>query len=157
MSLFATTFFVLTLSALGFSCPDGWVHYGSSCYLHIWDAVTWPEAQTICALMKSCLMEIESAEENRFIASRLANLHVPKVWIGINDFAHEGRFVLTSSDRPIKYARWEHGEPNNDGHQNCVVMYRDGTWDDDYCDQSFKYPNRRPRNTFICERKHVRK
>eukprot|EP00745_Piridium_sociabile_P001731 TRINITY_DN110628_c0_g1_i4.p1 TRINITY_DN110628_c0_g1~~TRINITY_DN110628_c0_g1_i4.p1 ORF type:complete len:154 (-),score=18.21 TRINITY_DN110628_c0_g1_i4:180-641(-) len=153
MILLSFIFFALLLPAQGRRCPDGWTIFGPSCYVYITNPTSWSSAQTICGLLGAHLPEIESAAENRFLTSMVVKLHGPTVWIGFNDFVHEGRYVWTSTNKPIEYSNWDSGEPNNVvlgvGDQDCGVLYKNGFWDDDFCEHRSSHWR-----TFFCEKSH---
>lgn len=72
-------------------------------------------------------------------------------WLGINDIARDGQWVLSSSGQPLTYWNWVAGEPNN-AHgvtEACGGMYRDGRWNDDECVRSRTF-------TSVCERRKSR-
>ncbi|XP_011564302.3 uncharacterized protein LOC105394158 isoform X1 [Plutella xylostella] len=67
------------------------------------------------------------------------------VYIGVSDFLAKGVFE-TVDGRPVTdvYSVWGPGEPNDvNGVEDCVILRRDGTINDDACDK--KYP-------FICKK-----
>jgi C-type mannose receptor len=76
---------------------------------------------------------IASATENRLIFDLVGG---GKYWIGLNDRVSEVSFVWASGET-ARYRNWYPGEPNDNGNQDCAQFYgRDGTWDDDFCDES---------------------
>jgi hypothetical protein len=72
-----------------------------------------------------------------------------KWWTGFNDLTVEGTWVWINGD-PVTYTNWHPGEPNNvyssfwRQDEDCMQYnrYGDGTWNDEWCSQSFR---------FICE------
>ncbi|XP_076466735.1 low affinity immunoglobulin epsilon Fc receptor-like [Babylonia areolata] len=154
MLLLAVILFSVFSPASGIECPDDWVSFENSCYVYVNDVATWTGAQTICALLHSRLVEIESAEENNFIVSQMKLRNVPKTWLGFNDFVREGRYVWTSTGEPMEYSNWKPGEPNNDnwaaGDQDCGALYVDGTWDDENCENVHSHMF-----TFFCETRNI--
>ena len=65
---------------------------------------------------------------------------IENVWIGLQDFLREGRWVWNSNLEPATYFNWEAGEPNNDHHheggQDCAyIKGGTGQWDDGWCDK----------------------
>ncbi|XP_025099100.1 perlucin-like protein [Pomacea canaliculata] len=123
---------LLLLLALGgvchcFRCPPSWVPYGNSCYTYISQSLTWPDAANRCRAIGGYLVEITSRSENNFVQSLIGR---SSVWMGINKLRN-GRWVLTSSGRPLPYANWARGEPNNyRGRETCGQMYSNGRWND---------------------------
>ena len=53
--------------------------------------------------------------------------------MGLFDFLIEDDFVLVSSRTEPEYTHWGHGEPDNDGEQDCAVLNSEGYWDDVDC------------------------
>ncbi|XP_025099693.1 C-type lectin domain family 2 member D-like [Pomacea canaliculata] len=95
---------ILILSACGFLdvcaqgfCPENWVHWEESCYAFVDDLTSWTAAKTICLSLKADLVQIESAEENTFLTQIVQQRKAVGVWIGLDDFVQEGRWVLSSS------------------------------------------------------------
>merc|ERR1711963_251848 len=121
------------------ACPTDWVTSEGSCYAFVDEYVTWATANQICTNLKSSLVEVTSQRENNFVKNQLDNRKWAAVWQGVQDFVREGTFVTASDLRPLNYSHWARGEPNNDhrgyeGGQDCVVVKRDGSWDDYQCD-----------------------
>ncbi|KAL8606808.1 hypothetical protein ACOMHN_049637 [Nucella lapillus] len=131
-------------------CPDDWISFRQSCYVFVNDIATWIGAQTVCGLLHSKLLEVESAEENSFIVSQMAIRHTSKVWLGCNDFVREGKYVWTSTSEVLVFTHWAPGEPNNQnfgaGDQDCGVLYANGLWDDGDCE------NVQSQLPFYCEK-----
>ncbi|XP_025098746.1 perlucin-like protein [Pomacea canaliculata] len=124
---------LLLLLALGgvchcFRCPTSWVQYGDSCYTYISQPLTWVDAASLCRALGGYLTEITSAAENNFVRNLIGR---NSAWMGINDILRNGRWVLTSSGRPLPYANWARGEPNNHGgSETCGQMFPNGRWND---------------------------
>gem|GEM_PF-2185422 len=109
---------------------------------------TWHFAKDFCKIKGGHLVEIDSLEENAFVASMSSS--VDRVWISATDWGSEGTwywdsrkaFNLEASEIP-----WESGEPNNDQSNNDYENYAEirtatGRWND--CYGSHKAP-------FVCE------
>merc|ERR1712107_768454 len=45
-------------------------------------------------------------------------------WIGLTDFADDGRWIWQESHQVANWTNWQEGEPNNLGGQDCVIMNR---------------------------------
>jgi cysteine-rich repeat protein len=97
------------------------------------DSLQWREAEAACVAGGGHLVTIASATENRLIFDLVGG---GKYWIGLNDRVSEVSFVWASGET-ARYRNWYPGEPNDNGNQDCAQFYgRDGTWDDDFCDES---------------------
>ncbi|XP_025099012.1 low affinity immunoglobulin epsilon Fc receptor-like [Pomacea canaliculata] len=130
-------------------CPAPWVRFRLSCYTYIEHPLPWIDAASLCKLLGANLVEINSAAENMFVNNIYKSRNVEHGWLGINDIQQNGRWVLTSTGRPLPYSNWAPGEPNNyAGKQGCALMYRNGKWDDNSCLISTAF-------TFVCERRRV--
>lgn len=68
-------------------------------------------------------------------------------WIGIDDIATDGEWVLSSSRRPMGYINWDSDEPNNhEGKkEDCGSIKSNGFWNDAFCNSSRQYPS-------VCQR-----
>ncbi|XP_074816040.1 mannose-binding protein-like [Natator depressus] len=58
-----------------------------------------------------------------------------QTYLGISDVQTEGKFVYLNGE-PVTYTNWNTGEPNNNGNEDCVVMYDNGKWNDLDCSNS---------------------
>nr|KAG5691741.1 hypothetical protein BaRGS_010244 [Batillaria attramentaria] len=127
----------------------------------------------MCNILGGRMLEVESQAENDFIVQQMSyRTGVDNVWIGLQDFVREGRFVWISTLEPPTYTNWAPGEPNNNDNQNqneggqdCVQLRENGQWDDawrsstgkDFQSVGAKMPNERSpavfmkRNSVICQ------
>ena len=63
-----------------------------------------------------------------------------RAWIGLDDSAQEGRFVLPSTGREPGYHNWEPQQPDDAyQRQDCVTMQSTGQWMDTFCDEEWSY------------------
>uniref|UniRef100_G1Q7X6 C-type lectin domain-containing protein n=1 Tax=Myotis lucifugus TaxID=59463 RepID=G1Q7X6_MYOLU len=85
----------------------------------------WAELQTTVATTKN-------TEENKAIME-VANDHA---FLGITDEATEGQFVYVTGGR-LTYSNWKKDEPNDFGSGDCVILLKDGLWNDISCSSSF--------------------
>ena len=53
-------------------------------------------------------------------------------WIGLNDLNAEGTFLWADGNSD-SYRNWAVGEPNDQGNEDCALMWVGGYWDDDSC------------------------
>ena len=103
--------------------------------------LNWHEAKTECRNQGGRLADprnkIENGEISRLVGNRYA-------WIGSNDLRKEGKWT-TLDNRPLPFAPWLPGEPNNwGGNEDCAVIVgsRQGKWNDGNCSG---------RGLYVCE------
>ncbi|XP_062617681.1 perlucin-like [Saccostrea cucullata] len=143
-------FAVSVVTALPSSCPRGWIHRGTSCYLFVNDAVDaedWMVAMSFCSSLHAKLVEIETVTEDEFLRLHLLdNKLTGSYWIGLSDIQAEGVWVWTSSQNTPTYTNWPPGQPdNNAGEEDCAHLYAafGFQWNDYPCNKA---------NNFICEK-----
>ncbi|XP_052816504.1 perlucin-like protein [Mya arenaria] len=106
-------------------CPDGWTHYGQSCYLFAHEDVDFNAAQKFCEHFGGNLVNIETAEENTFIRGFLSDIKSHIHWIGLTDEVVEGVWKWYPSEVTTAFTDWapNGNEPNQATGANCVVIY----------------------------------
>ena len=55
-------------------------------------------------------------------------------WIGATDKSQEGHFKWETTQKSLTFKNFAHGEPNNIGDEDCLVVRSDGKWNDIPCD-----------------------
>ena len=55
-----------------------------------------------------------------------------RCWIGLNDRDNEGTFTWADGTE-VTYTRWNSGEPNNVGNEDCTHKHNNGYWNDRSC------------------------
>ncbi|XP_013145994.1 PREDICTED: uncharacterized protein LOC106109137 [Papilio polytes] len=108
---------------------------------------SWEKAKTKCSLEGAKLFYAEDENEVDMVLADLNNTHPIIGWVYVGISSHLAKGVFKTVDgvavRAI-YNVWGPGEPNdNNGEENCVVLRRDGTLNDEKC--SNRYP-------FICKK-----
>ena len=142
------------------ACDQGWHYFNGSCY-QLNDGQqaiqTHARAQTICRSWQAYLVNIESQEENDFVA-RLAP--ATDIWIGYTDAGQEGTWKWTNNARTSSYTNWAKRQPDNHGNADCALIWgsrgkpfnlaarhvplnRLSAWDDQRCSE---------RKPFVCEK-----
>ena len=132
--------------------PDG------TCYtLHVAN-LEWSEARVQCQLAGGDLVSIESDEENVLVnelAALLDGEGDDDIWIGANDILVEDSFVWGDELVPFVFARWDNGEPDdNGGGQDCGVIEGDEDdllWSDRDCVRDHSYMCERPGTPAVVE------
>ena len=109
--------------------PSHWVERpGSDTTAPHWYALTrrpglWTEAEAEAVTLGGHLASVNDAEEQRFLIETF--LQGPDklrpFWIGLSDAASEGRFAWSSGE-PLRFTRWENGEPNDLQGEDYVAM-----------------------------------
>ncbi|KAG8128863.1 hypothetical protein E2320_015685, partial [Naja naja] len=100
----------------------------------------WEMARKTCADRDSHLVIINTKQEQDFVIQTLKN----SIWLGLSDIEKEGTWHWVDGS-PLKERSWREGEPNNGGKngEDCVVLYKEGKWNDIHCDIQVK---------FVCEK-----
>ncbi|XP_043935618.1 CD209 antigen-like protein E [Protopterus annectens] len=122
-------------------CEPQWELFRFHCYYFFEDSKDWFAAQTYCKHLSADLVVIKSKEEQEFIKLE-QTIHGGIYWIGMTDNETEGtwRWVdgtpcNSSSGNPVY---WDSNQPNNNGDEDCAIMYPDGTWHDYSCSDTFR-------------------
>ena len=119
-------------------CPLGWKLYRGSCYFFLATRQSYQDAFLFCGVRGGYLAEVQSDDENRFVAGMLPSYVKLNVWIGYNDLEKEGRWLWTNTKNSGTYTNWNSGEPDNKNDQDCAVIetfHGRTTWDDQDCDR----------------------
>lgn len=111
--------------------PD-WLRVNNSCYKEFNEQVNWFSAQQACKNFKSNLTSIHSEAENKFIREKVASSN--KYWIGLNNLRDNSVFEWNDGSTK-SFTKWNTGEPNNKGEENCTEVVDRGTgeWNDLNC------------------------
>ncbi|XP_071170304.1 perlucin-like [Mytilus edulis] len=131
-------------------CPDGFLVHKESCYKEFGIRATWAEASMICKVYGGYLANIDTDQEQLYVASYLARLgkdaFIPgKFWLGGSDIQTEGIWVWTHGNDQFVFTNWQSGEPSNSqGIENCVEFEfsTNFKWNDNDCQD---------RLNFLCE------
>ena len=134
--------------------------YNAHTYAMTSAAMTFAEAKAAAAAVGGYLTTVNTKAENTFLTEKFYAAYGNKaLWIGANDIATEATWVwdngTTSGDdnltdticnapsgncRPSNATwadgsrKWNNGEPNNSGNEDCANITRsDGTWNDLRC------------------------
>ncbi|XP_052779077.1 low affinity immunoglobulin epsilon Fc receptor-like [Mya arenaria] len=119
----------------------------TNCYVELNEKYNFVKAVQKCSELisgdHSKLLEIESKEENDFIAKNFKN---KGKWLGGSDKKSEGTWYWISDQRvwtESDFKAWHAGEPNddNDG-EDCLHLKASGTWNDIPCNSEL---------TVVCE------
>ena len=128
-------------------CPTGWLAFGDHCYLYVRDTKKFNEAETYCMSLSNPmrsghLASVENRQEQNFMLDYVNSVKGGEFWIGFTDQQSEGLYTWTDGTSSL-FTFWGRGEPNNnEGNQNCALLYLNGAWDDTECNQ---------RKSFMCK------
>ncbi|XP_037620412.1 C-type mannose receptor 2-like [Sebastes umbrosus] len=70
------------LSPSQMACPEGWEVFQGRCYYFVNDGMTWPQAQSNCAMLESMLVSVHSAQEYGFLQQLTKNNGNQEAWLG---------------------------------------------------------------------------
>ncbi|XP_042251316.1 macrophage mannose receptor 1-like [Thunnus maccoyii] len=63
-------------------CPDGWEVFQGRCYYFVDEGMTWPQAQSNCAMLESMLASVDSVQEYGFLQQLTSNTGNQDAWLG---------------------------------------------------------------------------
>ncbi|KAL8622279.1 hypothetical protein ACOMHN_043802 [Nucella lapillus] len=125
-------------------CSTGWRNHSDSCYVFVHEMYSWFDAKAACDVVGGGLVEIQSPEENTFLAQLISSSRATQTWIGLEDIQEEGKFVWVSSGQEPDISHWADHEPDDrHGGEDCAAMRSSGNWFDDACEDTHRH--------FICE------
>uniref|UniRef100_A0A0K8U249 Perlucin n=2 Tax=Bactrocera latifrons TaxID=174628 RepID=A0A0K8U249_BACLA len=118
----------INTSNRGESEKQPFIQIGSKYYLiNTATTMNWFGAMLYCRNYDSDLAVIESEAEMNALNSYLTTneghtgLHF---WLGVTDLAVEGKFMSIKDGRPMLYAKWSGGQPDNTGKiEDCVHLW----------------------------------
>ena len=91
-----------------------------------------PDAKRVCYDLNASLLIVENAEQNEFLASKLAPEE--SFWLRINDGKEENNWVIDkwgytkpTAVTPVSFFNWNTNELNDET-KNSAKMDSDGTW-----------------------------
>ena len=104
-------------------------YYNGKIYAVYDDVNSWSEAKEFCETRGGNLVAITTKAEQNYITSLLKNSNVSQYWIGATRGSGDTYSWVTGES--FAYNNWNTGEPNNNnGTENCVVMFKNGKWND---------------------------
>jgi hypothetical protein len=121
--------------AVPMPCPQGALGPDATCYYLATSPVIWSDARQACVDAGRLLVQIDSTEEDAFIAT----LSPWSVWIGASDTAVDGTFVWTDGSS-ILFSNWGLAQPDAYAGPDCVEKREgDELWYDQPCDLLKRY------------------
>ena len=110
--------------------------YGTHCYL-FGPGSNWLAGQEYCRSINMDYTSVSSAEEMSFIVGYRDEVRNNRyIWLGFNDIEAEGVWEWSNKETVV-YTNWRGIEPNNDGNEDCLGIFRlSDTWYDLPCGNS---------------------
>ncbi|XP_034329440.2 SCO-spondin isoform X1 [Magallana gigas] len=118
------------------TCSSGWTKYGENCYRLYTSKLPWMNALKACQAVGSSLVDVGSDGEQTFVHN-LARGY--EFWISGSDSSTEGQWLWYGSIQSWGYTKWNSGEPNNAGGEDCASLLSSGRWNDYPCSRSMAY------------------
>lgn len=118
----------------GLSCPDCTeVFRGPHRYLVCTEKRTYLQGRSHCQSFGADLVIVNDAGENTFLHGLLGQFGLSESWIGYSDAAVEGTWKWWD-ETVATYTKWNAGEPNNAGNEDCAALYPANVWNDLPCE-----------------------
>ncbi|KAB0384396.1 hypothetical protein FD755_006313 [Muntiacus reevesi] len=106
---------------------------GKKLYVTNGEKMPFSSVKALCTALGATVATPKNAEENKAIQDMAPDT----AFLGITDEATEGQFMYVTGGR-LGYSNWKKNEPNDHGSgEDCVLLLRDGLWNDVSCSSSF--------------------
>lgn len=106
---------------------------GKKLYVTNGEKMPFSSVKALCMALGATVATPKNAEENKAIQDMAPDT----AFLGITDEVTEGQFMYVTGGR-LGYSNWKKNEPNNHGSgEDCVLLLRDGLWNDISCSSSF--------------------
>ncbi|XP_077431837.1 uncharacterized protein LOC144057798 [Vanacampus margaritifer] len=119
-------------------CPTHWVKFKEKCYFipEKGESKSWKSSRRDCKDRGGDLVVVTSKEELDFIST-----YYDRVWIGLSDLAHEGKWTWVNGDELDFEGFWQKGEPNDHSSvEDCVEQSHSGRgWNDMPCRETLSW------------------
>ncbi|XP_036963580.1 macrophage mannose receptor 1-like [Acanthopagrus latus] len=110
-------------------CPDGWEVFQGRCYYFVNEAMTWPQAQSNCAILESVLVSAHSAQVYSFLQQLTNNNGNQNAWLG-GFYLQDQWLWIDGSWFYNNTWSTEYPESSNP----CLLLNSYGTWSNSQCD-----------------------
>nr|XP_022339841.1 semaphorin-5B-like isoform X4 [Crassostrea virginica] len=118
------------------TCSSGWTKYGENCYRLYTTRRPWMDALKACQAVGSSLVDVGSDGEQTFVHN-LARGY--EFWISGSDSSTERQWLWYGSIQSWGYTKWNSGEPNDSGGEDCASLLSGGRWNDYPCSRDMAY------------------
>nr|XP_022339845.1 semaphorin-5B-like [Crassostrea virginica] len=118
------------------TCSSGWTKYGENCYRLYTTRRPWMDALKACQAVGSSLVDVGSDGEQTFVHN-LARGN--EFWISGSDSSTERQWLWYGSIQSWGYTKWNSGEPNDAGGEDCASLLSGGRWNDYPCSRDMAY------------------
>lgn len=106
---------------------------GKKLYVTNGEIMPFSKVKALCTELQATVATPKNAEENQAIQ----DVAKDTAFLGITDEVTEGQFIDMTGGR-LTYSNWKKDEPNNFGSgEDCVILLKDGLWNDISCSSSF--------------------
>ncbi|KAM3967575.1 secretory phospholipase A2 receptor [Aphomia sociella] len=108
-------------------------------------ASNWHQARQICEVEGTSLLVPDNLQEMENLKLLISNMkgHYTAIFVGIHDQFSNGNYVNLKGELikgTILDLFWDQGQPDNlNGTEHCVVLTREGLFDDKPCDDIFPF------------------
>lgn len=102
---------------------------GKKFYVTNGEKTPFSNVKALCEQLGGTVATPKNAEENKAIQDVASD----NAFLGITDEVTEGQFMYVTGGK-LAYSNWKKNEPNNFGAgEDCVIIQRDGLWNDYSC------------------------
>lgn len=106
---------------------------GKKLYITNGERMPFSKVKALCTELQATVAAPKNADENKAIQDVAGDI----AFLGITDEVTEGQFMYVAGGR-LTYSNWKTNEPNNHGSgEDCVILLKDGLWNDISCSSSF--------------------
>ncbi|XP_047434850.1 type-2 ice-structuring protein-like [Mugil cephalus] len=113
-------------------CPEGWEVFQGRCYYFENEDMTWPQAQSNCAMMGSTLVSVHSPQEYSFLQQLTNRAGNQKAWVG--GFYLQDQWLWIDGSW-FYDNNWNNESPNPYPSENpCLMLNSNEAWTNTLCD-----------------------
>lgn len=121
------------------ACDQGWSFYNGHCYVHVWRAKTWWEAETWCNKEDAHLCSVHGKAENEFVFTLTKGL---SSWIGYHDVDQDEKKEWSDNSK-TDYENMSQDCSGREDEEDCSPKEQAQKWHD---------WNGADRGTWVCKK-----